>query len=956
MAKIPLRTYVKNIENLIERGNIEQAIAHAKNILQTYPKHIDTYRLLGKAYLESQRYSEAADILQRVLSVHPDDFVSHIGMSIIREDEGNKDAAIWHMERAYEIQPFNPAVQDELRRLYGSRDGVEPPRIRLTRGALVRMYGRGELYQQAIAEIQAALAEEPNRYDLRVLLARMYYQSGQRVEAAETCTALLAKLPYCYEANRILAEVLPGTSRAEDAQIFRQRMYALDPYEAFVSPTTPSADQVPDQAVMVEEFVLGSAETALQAPDWTRSAGITWEEAPEEELPGWLNTLGAEHPPAPPATREQPSTPPAEPPQAQPAAEDVIPDWMKAAGWGVSEGQTTEMPPAFEEAEPEEEATPAEIPDWLQQAAPLPESPEQQTEEQERLGWLESILPGQEPESPDLPDLGAPGGPPVDLFQQPKDTAMLSEDADWLAGLGETSAPEAEPAAAQSELPDWLAGAAGQESEAAEAEMPDWLKSIEPDASAAETAELPDWLQSAAAAEPEQPQPGAEQPQPAAEQSQPAAEQAESTFDFQIPTGEEPEAPAAETPSVAPVTPPTGMTEYLIQQEQAEESTEAAPAADMSNLDAAMAWLESLAAKQGADEATLITPPEQRTETLPDWLEQQVEEPASAAEPPAAAEGELPEWLSAAQPEASEPAPVEETPPTAEEAPVDADSAFAWLESLAAKQGADEATLITPPEQRTETPPDWLEQQVEEPASTAEPPAAAEGELPEWLSAAESETPEQRTEALPEWLLEEEEKPVEEPFVPVETQPAEESPAEASEPTGWAPEFAEPAEEAPAEPPEWRPEPEPAQTIAEPESTVDDWLRGLEVESEAEKAELPGFTPVEEADYRSQWMPAQEPAAAPSIQPSGPVPGEINSLTEAQTALMRGSLDAALDFYNRCIQEGRDLDTVIHDLRDALYRYPVDISLWQALGDAFARNNQLQEALDAYTKAEELLR
>ena len=142
MAKIGLRAYNREIEQLIERGQIEEAIAHSKYILRFYPKHIETYRLIGKAYIESQRYSEAADILQRILSVLPDDFVSQIGMSIIREDEGNLDAAIFHMERAHEIQPSNVAVQDELRRLYGRRDGVEPPRLRLTRGALVRLYAK----------------------------------------------------------------------------------------------------------------------------------------------------------------------------------------------------------------------------------------------------------------------------------------------------------------------------------------------------------------------------------------------------------------------------------------------------------------------------------------------------------------------------------------------------------------------------------------------------------------------------------------------------------------------------------------------------------------------------------------------------------------------------------------------------------------------------------------------
>ncbi len=57
-------------------------------------------------------------------------------------------------------------IQDELRRLYGRRDGVEPPKLRLTRGALVRMYARGDLYRQAIAEAKAALAEDNQRIDI----------------------------------------------------------------------------------------------------------------------------------------------------------------------------------------------------------------------------------------------------------------------------------------------------------------------------------------------------------------------------------------------------------------------------------------------------------------------------------------------------------------------------------------------------------------------------------------------------------------------------------------------------------------------------------------------------------------------------------------------------------------------------------------------------------------------
>ena len=178
MAKVSLRIYNRDIENLIDQGQLDEAIAHCRHILSSYPKHLETYRLLGKSYLEAKRYDEAVDVLQRVLMAVPDDFVSHVGMSIIRDDQGKLDDAIWHMERAFESQPSNAAIQGELRRLYGRRDGVEPPKIRMTRGALAHMYVQGELYPQAISEIKSVLKEDPGRSDMESLLARACYRSG----------------------------------------------------------------------------------------------------------------------------------------------------------------------------------------------------------------------------------------------------------------------------------------------------------------------------------------------------------------------------------------------------------------------------------------------------------------------------------------------------------------------------------------------------------------------------------------------------------------------------------------------------------------------------------------------------------------------------------------------------------------------------------------------------------
>jgi len=80
------------------------------------------------------------------------------------------------------------------------------------------------------------------------------------------------------------------------------------------------------------------------------------------------------------------------------------------------------------------------------------------------------------------------------------------------------------------------------------------------------------------------------------------------------------------------------------------------------------------------------------------------------------------------------------------------------------------------------------------------------------------------------------------------------------------------------------------------------------------------------------------------------------TLIQARNALIQGDSETALDQYLNLIKARRLLPDVIHDLHEALYRFPVEVTIWQTLGDAYMRSGQLQDALDAYTKAEELLR
>lgn len=429
MAKIPLRDYLTGIEELIDGGQIDDALAHCRHVLSTFPKNVDTYRTMGKAYLESHRHQEAADIFQRVLASCPDDFVSHIGMSIVREEGNDQDGAIWHMERAFEAQPSNRAVQDELRRLYAKREGYAPPKVRLTRGALARMYAHGDLYNQAIGELRGALTEDPQRPDLQVLLAEMFYKTNRTADAIDVCTQLIEKYPYCLLANRLMADILKSNQREVEAQPYAERVEELDPYAAQVTTQAPVAS-VPSDSVTIEQLVLEQAEARPQVTPkaWTASL----EPPPDFEkgdLPTWLSV---DEPASETPTNEAQSKPETvlesleslEPPQPEdkqvasippfsrtPTAalvDDQIPDWLRELGPATG---TLSLPDeqAAEMAKPESPKWTDELKtaglesvEWPSADAEPEEAPTepgsltladdaQPIEDDDGLGWLEKL-------------------------------------------------------------------------------------------------------------------------------------------------------------------------------------------------------------------------------------------------------------------------------------------------------------------------------------------------------------------------------------------------------------------------------------------------------------------------------------------------------------------------------------------------------------------------------------
>ncbi len=1151
MAKIALRAYFREIESLIEHGQLDEASAHCRQVLQYYPKLIAAYRLLGKAYLEDQRYSDAADIFQRVLSSVPEDFVSNVGMSIIREDEGNLDAAIWHMERAFEVQPYNAAIQDELRRLFQRRDNVEPHKIRLTRGALARMYAKGDLYQQAIAELQAAQTEDPQRPDLQILLARMYYLNGMLVEAVDICSSLLKKLPYCLEANRLLGAILPTTERKDEAKIYQQRVATLDPYIAAAPITSTSSDSVPDNIAVIDKLDYKAAAPGAETPSqpaWAASLGVSLEgfTPAEEPLPDWMAMDDQETPLAgkektPPAgqepAQEQSATTklPWETPteissgipdwmssprkgaeetsggQTPAVSSSLVPNWMKEAGWEPPSG--AEEPPSDTiplegAAPPEAGIARAEIPDWLRDMAPPPTG-QGQPEEETTFPWdqastsitgeeLPDWLAGIHKEEEGEPVSPGPGeetpGPPVSQewqFETPSPVTPATptpEIPDWLQSIekagaaegvvtGETRPSRLEEPAPAEQMPleeveiQEAAGPAIAEPEAVEPPVSEppaagpgfdladqdaalaWLEGLAAKQGISEeqlitrpedrTGELPAWLQEAKEIE----APQVESQAPGALPIIP-----ESEFTEWLPeeaTHVEPSGPAAERPATGAEQVPSApegqavLPDWLSEALSEKPAPEGAPPEGLAEQATELPdWLQEARHEEPAEYAPSLEPAEEEQAGLPDWLKTL---------------GELPVQEEAIQETPAEPTPPEPTvfetatiqPPVAEPAApqppttepgfdlTDQDAALAWLESLAARQGVSEEQLFTRPEERSRELPGMLEETTPVPPETPklgdtqplpkihapEPEQAAETTL--------STEPVPQTAEMPAALVEElkamelppvEVAPVEEiapvaPEIPTpEQQIPEPTPAEGEpELPSWIAEVAagQPAEEEytwmppaiaaqaamaetapPPEPPAVVPPVQEAPTIRistparraakdeeEPININTASLIELEnlpgvgfiqaqnilayrdahgpFERVEDLAKVPGFNPEVLDEIRERLIiGAKEQAAAPAFEELRPEEADPDQaiLIQARNALIQENVAETVTRYSYLIKRERMLDTVIRDLYEALYHFPMDVSIWQTLGDAYVRNNQLQEALDAYIKAEELLR
>ncbi len=965
MAETSLRSYSKDVESLIELDRLDEAIAHCRHVLQVYPKYIDFYRLLGKAYLEAKRYGDASDIFQRVLSAEPRDYVAHVAMSVIREDEGNLDSALWHMERAFETNPANQVIQQELKRLFGIRDSIEPMKIRLTRGALAHMYANGDLYPQAIAELNAALEEDPNRPDLQVLLAEMYWRTNDPQKAAELCSKILTDLPHCLTANRVMAAVMQSDGKSDNGAVYLRRLAALDPYTAFIESAMDDVARVEDESITIEklEYIPGEdiSDFLHKKPDWTSSLReeLAADEEPEEDSASWQDIVSTSAT-APSDETEQRQTDPFT--QDVPQDDASIPEWMRDVGWNEAEGEIQEERLSFSDEElaslehgmlEEDEIKPAEIPEWLQDMAP-PETDmgEASAQDGDPLlgsgtlpGWLKGVTEELRSSSLDFlrpqfeeEETDAPVEEP-----EPEEVILDSEIPEGEGQVIPSWLDGPEPGASETII-GWLGERTTQEeaadSEVSESETPasDMLPQKQADIS---------WLdgiaEAAALEKQEEDTKGLDRLREISTEAEPSMEEDESTF--------------------IPEEPPTWLREIseefdeetLIQRlpqeadfdlETVDEEEESLPTSESPS------WVQSLASETLETEA----PPD--SQDMVGW--QPEFDPSKITRPL----GPLPDDSESPEDGIEDLLPETEAPP-------DLTDLVGWQQEFDPSKVT--RPLELPPEDEEALEPEIPDQEsidrlrhLAEVISETTPPEDHLDDFPDtpaWLHEMSVDVPSMEVDEDDETITQKLFKEVERLTKPTEILSEEEMGPEG---IALEDEILEPVSvESPGEaaiPGELEPidasvDAEPTFVEAPEEAEIPGELEpiGAPVDAEPilaeapEEVEIPGeVEPVEMEAVSETEHPTTPPKPAPS--PKLTEKDAASLLQSAWSAARAGDIQTAAQVYGMLVKGRYLMPKVIESLQKALELHPDASSFWKVLGDAHMKADRLSEAMKAYQR------
>jgi tetratricopeptide (TPR) repeat protein len=171
---------------LVREGKVEEAIPSLETAARLNPELPGVQMFLGIAYYQTDSYDRARAALQREIDRSPSSAEALMWLGVVNLAAGDPEKAIAPLDRAAELAPRDLNILDYRGRAHSlvSRNSytqmyqVDPDSWHVHR-ALGQTYSEAGKPNEAIAEYQAAIRQEPKNSDLYESLGNEYQKAGQ---------------------------------------------------------------------------------------------------------------------------------------------------------------------------------------------------------------------------------------------------------------------------------------------------------------------------------------------------------------------------------------------------------------------------------------------------------------------------------------------------------------------------------------------------------------------------------------------------------------------------------------------------------------------------------------------------------------------------------------------------------------------------------------------------------
>lgn len=225
MTQTILRDYLLTTEDAISSGRINDALANCQYILTHFPESLEAQRLLGEVYLAQGQLDEAQQTFDWVLTNDPENVIVYCDRALISEQLHDYDTALDCYQQAYELSRGNSEIRHEFNQL---SEKVGQTGFIFSRAGLARLYMRGDLLPQAIQEWEIVLSASPDRLDARTGLLETLWREGLYDQVEQFATQILNDVPGCLKALLLLAHVTFAQNALKAQELMRVAA-TLDP-------------------------------------------------------------------------------------------------------------------------------------------------------------------------------------------------------------------------------------------------------------------------------------------------------------------------------------------------------------------------------------------------------------------------------------------------------------------------------------------------------------------------------------------------------------------------------------------------------------------------------------------------------------------------------------------------------------------------------------------------------